>query len=62
MVYNILIILLTNNILWEMLTSALRVLVKNLVKESFYGKRKKKKQLIFGQLFSFPIKMMSKLS
>ena len=24
----------------EMLTSALRVLVKNLVKESFYGKRK----------------------
>ena len=26
---------------WEMLTSALRTLVKNLVKESFYGKRKK---------------------
>ena len=26
---------------WEMLTSALRALVKNLVKESFYGKRKK---------------------
>ena len=25
-----------------MLTSAFRVLVKNLVKESFYGKRKKK--------------------
>ena len=29
-----------------MLMSALRALVKNLVKESFYGKRKKK-QLIF---------------
>jgi len=29
----------------EMLTSALRALVKNPVKESFYGKRKKK--LIF---------------
>jgi len=28
--------------LWEMLTSALRALVKNPVKESFYGKRKKK--------------------
>ena len=25
----------------EMLTSALRALVKNLIKESFYGKRKK---------------------
>ena len=41
--------------------SALRALVKNLVKESFYGKRKKK-QLIFWQFFSFPIKVMSKLS
>ena len=30
----------------EMLTNALRVLVKNSVKESFYGKRKKK-QLMF---------------
>ena len=30
-----------------MLMSALRVLVKNSVKESFYEKRKKKKQLIF---------------
>ena len=29
-----------------MLTSALRVLVNNLVKESFYGKRKKKKKAI----------------
>ena len=28
-----------------MLTSALRVLVKNPVKESFYGKRKKKKAI-----------------
>ena len=28
--------------LWEMLTSALRALVKNPVKESFFGKRKKK--------------------
>ena len=45
-----------------MLTSALRALVNNLVKESFYGKRKKKKQLIFWQFFSFPIKVMSKLS
>ena len=27
---------------WEMLTSALRTLVKNPVKKSFYGKRKKK--------------------
>ena len=40
--------------------SALRELVKNLVKERFYGG--KKKQLIFWQLFSFPIKVMSKLS
>ena len=30
-----------------MLTSAFRVLVNNLVKESFYEKRKKKKQLMF---------------
>ena len=29
-----------------MLTSALRALVKNSVKESFYGKRKKKKKTI----------------
>ena len=32
--------------LWEMLTSALRALVKNPVKENFYLKRKKK-QLMF---------------
>ena len=44
-----------------MLTSALRALVKNSFKESFYGE-KKKKQLMFWQLFSFPIKVMSKLS
>ena len=31
---------------WEMLMSVLRTLVKNPVKESLYGKRKKK-QLIF---------------
>ena len=30
-----------------MLMSALRILVKNTVKESFQGKRKKKKQLMF---------------
>ena len=42
----------------EILTSVLRALIKNLVKESFYGKRKKK-QLIFRQFFSFPIKVMS---
>ena len=29
--------------IWEMLTSALRALIKNPVKESFYGKGKKKK-------------------
>ena len=28
---------------WEMLTDALRVMVNNPFKESFYGKRKKKK-------------------
>ena len=39
------------------------VLVKNLVKESFYGKRKKKKKKInvLTAFFIF-IKMMSKLS
>ena len=40
--------------------SALKVLVKNPVKESFY--EEKKKQLMFWQLFLFPIKVMSKLS
>ena len=44
----------------EILTSVLRALIKNLVKESFYGKRKKK--LIFRQFFSFPIKVMSNFS
>ena len=43
-----------------MLTSALRILVKNPDKENFDGKRKKK--LMFWQLFSFPIKVMLKLS
>ena len=34
--------------LWVMLTSVIRVLVKNPVKKSFYGKKKKKKkQLMF---------------
>ena len=32
---------------WEILMSVLRALVKNPVKESLYGKRKKKKQLMF---------------
>ena len=38
-----------------MLTSALRALVNNLVKESFYGKRKKKKTInILTDFFHFP--------
>ena len=41
--------------------SALRALVKNPIKESFYGESKKKKQLMFWQFFSFPIKVMSPL-
>ena len=41
-----------------MLTSALRVLVKNPVKENFYWK---KKTINFLTIFSFPIKMISKL-
>ena len=44
-----------------MLTSALRALVKNPIKKNFYGKRKKK-QLMFCQFFSFSIKVMSKRS
>ena len=44
-----------------MLTNVLRTFVNNPVKKSFYGKRKKK-QLIFLQFFSFSIKVMSKLS
>ena len=31
---------------WEMLTSVLKALVKNLIKKSFYGKRKKKQLII----------------
>ena len=42
--------------LWEMLTSALRALVKNPVKESFYGKRKKK---TFNVLTAFFISQKS---
>ena len=38
--------------------SVFRVLVNNPVKENFYGKRKKKKPLIFWQFFLFPIKVM----
>ena len=57
-IYIIIIIII---IIREMLMSALRVLVKNSVKESFYEKRKKKKQLKFWQLFSFSLKVMSKL-
>ena len=40
--------------LWEMLTSALRVLIKNPVKESFYGKKKKKTINILTAFFHFP--------
>ena len=43
-----------------MLTSVLKALIKNLVKENFY--KKKKKQLIFWQFFSFSVKVMSKFS
>ena len=39
--------------------SALRVLIKSLIKESFYGKKKKINVLT---VFSFLIKVMSKLS
>ena len=38
---------------WVMLTSALRVLVNNLVKESFYGKRKKKTINVLTVFFIF---------
>ena len=44
-----------------MLTSALRALVNNPYKESFYGKWKKKK-LIFWKFFSFYIKVVLKIS
>ena len=42
-----------------MLMSVFKVLFKNLIKESFYEKRKK--QLMFWQLFLFLIKSMSKI-
>ena len=45
----------------EMLTSALRALVKNPVKESFYRKRKKKAIDVLI-VFSFPIKVILKFS
>ena len=46
-----------------MLTSALRAFVKNLVKESFYENRKKKKAInVLTVFFSFSIKVISKLS
>ena len=41
------------NKLWEMLTSALRVLVNNPFKESFYGKWKKKVINILIAFFIF---------
>ena len=44
-----------------MLINALRTIVNNLFKKKNYGKRKKK-QLMFLQFFSFLIKVMSKLS
>ena len=42
-----------------MLTNALRALIKNPVKESFYGKKKKTINIL--TVFSFFIKAMSKL-
>ena len=32
---------------WEMLTNIFKTFVNNLFKENFYGKMKKKKQLMF---------------
>ena len=40
-----------------MLTAALKTMINNLFKESFYGKKK----LIFWQFFSFLIKVVSEL-
>ena len=44
--------------------SALRILVNNLVKESFYGREKKAINVltVFFFFFLFPIKVMLKLS
>ena len=39
----------------------LKAIVSNPFKESFYGKNEKKNQLMFWQLFSFPLKVVSKL-
>ena len=44
-----------------MLMDFLRVIINNPFKENFMEKLKKK-QLIFWQFFSFPIKVISKLS
>ena len=41
-----------------MLTNALRILVNNPIKESFYEKKK----LMFWQFYSFPMKVLSKIS
>ena len=46
--------------LWKMLTNALRALVNNPFKESFYEKKKKKKTINILTFFSFLIKVMSK--
>ena len=42
----------------EMLMDTLREMINNIFKESFYGKKK----LMFWQIFSFPIKVVTKLS
>ena len=48
---------------WEMLMNALRTLVNNPFKESFYEKRKKKViNILIVFFFSFFIKIVSKLS
>ena len=41
--------------------NVLKILISNLFKENFYGKRKNKR-LMFLQLFSFIIKVVLKLS
>ena len=48
------------NIYRVMLTNALRALVSNLVKKSFYGEKKETINVL--TVFSFLIKVMSKLS
>ena len=44
----------TLNITWEILTNALKVLVNNSFKKSFYGEKKKKKLNVFDRFFHFP--------